>query len=89
MSPTLLDALGYAAASCTTLSFAPQVAKVWRTRHAGDISTTMYIVFIAGVGLWLLYGIALGAAPIIYANLATIVLAGAVLVMKWRFAPKT
>lgn len=83
---TLPDVLGYAAASCTTFSFLPQAWRVWRLRSADDISTPMYVIFLFGVSLWLLYGLALGAAPIIVANLLTIVLAGSVLLMKWHFA---
>ena len=45
----------------------------------------MYAVFIVGVILWLLYGIVLGAWPIIIANCMTALLAGSVLWMKWRF----
>lgn len=80
------ELLGYAAASCTTFSFVPQVVKIWRTRSAEDISTPMYVVFTLGVALWFVYGLALGAWPIIVANCATILLAGSVLWMKWRFA---
>ncbi|PJC02425.1 MAG: hypothetical protein CO071_03220, partial [Gallionellales bacterium CG_4_9_14_0_8_um_filter_59_50] len=38
-----------------------------------------------GVALWLTYGILLGAWPIIIANSITLLLAGAVLVMKIKF----
>lgn len=85
MSPNLPDVLGYAAASCTTLSFVPQAWRIWRLRSADDISTPMYVIFICGVALWLVYGLVLGAAPIIAANVVTILLAGVVLAMKWHF----
>jgi len=85
VSPTLIDALGYAAASCTTFSFIPQAWRVWRTRSAHDISTPMYVLFITGVALWTAYGMVLQAAPIIIANCVTLLLAGAVLGMKWWF----
>ncbi|GAC1622294.1 MAG: hypothetical protein NVS9B10_06120 [Nevskia sp.] len=86
MSPSLLDALGYVAASFTTFSFVPQAWRVWRSRSADDISTPMYVIFLIGVLLWLAYGIVLNATPIIAANCVTLVLAGAVLGMKWRYA---
>lgn len=85
MSPSLIDALGYAAASCTTFSFIPQAWRVWRTRSAHDISTPMYVLFITGVALWLAYGVVLCAMPIIIANSVTVLLAGSILGMKWRF----
>lgn len=83
---TASDAIGYAAASCTTLSFVPQVLRVWRTRSVEDISTAMYTVFTFGVGLWLVYGLVLGSTPIIVSNIATLLLAGSVLVMKRRYS---
>jgi len=42
-------------------------------------------VFTTGVVLWLVYGIALGSVPIIVANVLTLVLALAVLLMKLRY----
>ena len=56
MSPTI-DSIGYAAAMLTTFAFIPQVVKSWRSRSTGDLSSTMLVVFTAGIVLWLLYGI--------------------------------
>lgn len=82
---TALDWVGSAAATLTTLSFVPQVWKIWRTRHTLDISLGMYAIFTAGVALWLAYGLLLGAWPIIIANSITLLLAGTVLAMKLRY----
>lgn len=79
------DLIGSIAATLTTVSFIPQVWRVWTTRHTRDISLSMYIAFTCGVALWLLYGILLGSWPIIIANAITVCLAGAVLFMKLRF----
>lgn len=76
------NAIGYLAALCTTFAFVPQVLKVWRSRSAADISFVMYAVFCTGVALWLVYGILLGAWPIIAANIVTLLLAGTVLALK-------
>ncbi|MFA5529298.1 MAG: SemiSWEET transporter [Thiohalomonadaceae bacterium] len=80
-----VNALGLVAGSLTTLAFVPQVVKTLRTRSAEDISTFMFLLFSAGVFLWLLYGIALGALPVILANGITLVLALVVLLLKFRF----
>ena len=85
MSFTLSDALGFVGAACTTLSFVPQVLKVWRSRSARDISAGMYALFITGLAFWLAYGLAIGSWPILIANTLTIMLAAAVLGMKWHF----
>ena len=77
--------VGFIAAIFTTFAFVPQVIKVWRTRSTADISLGMYSLFTLGVALWLAYGILLDAWPIILANIVTLLLAGAVLVMKVKF----
>jgi len=60
--------LGLAAGTFTTIAFLPQMWQTWRRKSAKDVSYTMLITFIAGVFLWLIYGISLGALPIILAN---------------------
>ncbi len=80
----LTDALGYVAATLTTASFVPQAVLTFRTRQAKGISVGMYSIFTLGVGLWLLYGIALGEWPIIIANVITFALALAILLMAVR-----
>lgn len=77
--------IGSAAATLTTASFIPQVWKVWRSRHTADISLGMYALFTLGVTLWLGYGILIESWPVIAANSATLLLAGAVLAMKLKF----
>ena len=77
--------LGFAAAVCTTGAFIPQVLMVWRERGAPGISTGMYLMFIFGVALWLLYGLALDSWPVVVANGLTLALASSVLGMKLYF----
>ncbi|RMF13405.1 MAG: hypothetical protein D6758_13235 [Gammaproteobacteria bacterium] len=78
------DLFGILAAILTTVSFLPQVIHTLRTRDTRSLSLGMYAIFTAGVACWLVYGILLGAWPIIVANLVTLLLAGSVLVMKIR-----
>lgn len=80
----LVDVIGLAAGSLTTLAFLPQVFKVWRTRSAQDLSLGMYLAFTVGVALWLAYGVLLHAWPIVLANAVTLALAGLILVFKLR-----
>ena len=81
----LTPIVGFVAAILTTGAFVPQIVKVWRTRAADDISLGMYSLFTLGVALWLLYGVLIASWPVILANLVTLLLAGAVLVMKIKF----
>jgi MtN3 and saliva related transmembrane protein len=45
----------------------------------------MLLTFVTGVFLWLIYGLMLGALPIILANLVTLVLTLAILILKLRY----
>ncbi len=79
------ETIGLLAGTLTTISFVPQVIRIWQTKHADDISTSMFVIFITGVALWLLYGIQLHALPVIVANSITLVLASLILVLKFHF----
>ena len=81
----MIDVIGAVAAFLTTVAFVPQVIKIWRSRSAKDISLPMYVVFTIGVAMWLVYGLLLGAMPIIIANCVTLPLAISVVVMKLRW----
>jgi MtN3 and saliva related transmembrane protein len=82
---SLLDLIGYLAASLTTLSFVPQALHTFRTRDVSGISLGMYSAFTLGVALWLLYGLLLNAWPIVAANVITLGLALSILLMKLRY----
>lgn len=81
------DLIGMLAGSLTTISLVPQALKIWKTRSAEDISFGMFTLFAMGVVLWLAYGILIEAMPIILANSVTLVLAMAIIIMKWLFRP--
>jgi MtN3 and saliva related transmembrane protein len=80
----MIDVIGIIAAFLTTLSFVPQAILVIRTKQTEGISLIMYAMFTTGVAMWLVYGIALGAMPIIVANVVTLVLASLILTIKIR-----
>jgi len=79
------ELIGYLAATLTTCSFVPQAWLTFKTRDVRGISLGMYSVFTVGVALWLVYGLALQAWPIVVANAVTLLLAGSILGMKLRF----
>ena len=82
---TVSELIGYCAAFLTTLSFVPQAWLTFRTRDVRGISLGMYSVFTFGVALWLLYGVLMGAWPIVLANAVTLALASVILGMKLRY----
>jgi MtN3 and saliva related transmembrane protein len=80
-----IDLIGMIAGTLSTFAFVPQVWRIWRTRSARDLSLPMYLIFTTGVALWFVYGLLLGAMPIIVCNGLTLLLAGTVLAMKLKF----
>jgi MtN3 and saliva related transmembrane protein len=81
----LTDLIGTLAAILTTVSFLPQALHTFRTKDVRGISLGMYSAFTLGVAMWLIYGLLLGAWPVVVANLVTLALASAILVMKLRY----
>lgn len=79
------DWIGYAAAMLTTASFVPQALHTFRTKDVRGISLAMYSAFVVGILLWLVYGLLLGAWPIVIANAVTLALAAAILAMKLKY----
>jgi MtN3 and saliva related transmembrane protein len=77
--------LGLAAGFCTTIAFVPQVLKTWRSRSAADLSLGTFSVFVAGLALWLIYGLVRGDLAMTMANAVTLPLAGAILYFKLRY----
>ena len=80
------ELLGYVAAGLGAISFLPQVIKIWQSRSGKDISTVMYVMYITSLLLWLIYGIIIQSMPLIFAEIATLILASAILIMKvmWK-----
>ena len=66
------NTIGLLAATFTTIAFLPQMFRTWKTKSAKDVSFVMLITFMTGLFLWLVYGIILGALPIILANALTL-----------------
>jgi len=84
MKTTAAHIIGYLAGFITTVSFVPQVIKVYQTKHTKDLSLVMLVLFCSGVSLWTVYGIVLGQVPIIIPNAVVLVLASYILVMKLK-----
>ena len=79
------DALGFAAGALTTIALVPQLLRILKTRSAHDISWWMFGILIAGIVLWLWYGIRVAALPVIIANAVTLALAVAIVLLKRRY----
>lgn len=81
----VVNLIGSVAAVCTTISFLPQLIRVYRLKSARDISLIMFLVFSFGVFLWMLYGIFIRSFPVITANGLTLILSVGILALKIRY----
>ena len=85
MSGDATRALGYVAASLTTLSFVPQVVRAWKSRSTHDLSGAWLAAFTIGIFLWLVYGLSIGDRPVIAANAVTLLLTLTLVALKLRY----
>jgi len=81
----LANVVGTGAALCSITIFAPQVLKIWKTRDASSVSLKTYSLTVACFILWVVYGWMTQTGPILFANICALIMASAVLAMKWRF----
>ena len=77
-----IEFFGYLAAILTTVAFLPQLIKTLKTKKAEDVSLVTLIMFISGVGFWIIYGYQISSAPILIANIITFILNLFILVSK-------
>ena len=85
MDPNLVELIGYAAGTGTTLSFLPQLIVVYKHKSAKDVSYGWLGIFSTGVILWLIYGLLLHSWPVILTNALTLSLVLAILALKVRY----
>jgi MtN3 and saliva related transmembrane protein len=82
--PSLINAVGIAAATLTTICWLPQAVKVLRDKETRAISLPATVTLMSGVVLWLIYGLAISDGPLIGANAVSLALMVPILVMKLR-----
>ena len=80
-----INYIGIFAGILTTISFIPQVIKVWSNRSAKDLSAWWLLIFFIGVSSWLIYGFLIFDFPIVIANAATIFLLLFIIIAKILF----
>jgi MtN3 and saliva related transmembrane protein len=85
VSATWVELIGGVGAVCTTVAFVPQLVRVWKLKRAEEISGAFFLLFTVGIVIWLVYGVLIDSWPIIIANAVTIVIATAILVLKFKW----
>ena len=81
----ILFTIGMLAAAFTTVAFLPQVVKAHTSRHTKDLSLVMFVLFSAGLLLWIVYGFALASIPVIAANCVTLLLTLYLIFLKVKY----
>lgn len=79
-----VEILGLVAGCLTTAAFVPQAWRTVRTGSARDFSAAMLLLLVAGIGLWLAYGVLAGLAVVAAANVATLALILPIIWVKMR-----
>ncbi len=82
----MIEYLGFFAGFITTISFVPQVLRVYKNRSGRDVSLYMLLLLSTGTFLWLVYGLMLGSAPIVAANAVTFALVVLIYILKIYYA---
>ncbi len=80
-----IQILGLAAGTITSITFLPQVIKIWQTKSAKDLSLAMLGLLMLGVSMWLAYGILIMDAAIIYTNSMVLVMSFIMLFFKLKY----
>jgi len=80
-----IEILGLVAGTITSITFLPQVVKIWQTKSAKDLSLMMLLLLMLGVVLWLIYGLVIMNAAIIYTNSMVLFMSLIMLYFKLKF----
>ena len=81
----MIQVIGLIAGALTTLSFLPQALQIVKTHNTKGISLPMYIIFVSGIFLWIIYGFLIHQPPVYLPNIITFILGAAILIMKLRY----
>lgn len=80
--------IGIAAGICTAISLLPQLIKIIREKEARNISLFYLVILLAGLALWIWYGILREDLPIIATNVTSIILNVAIIILGIRYKRK-
>ena len=80
-----IDFFGYIAGILVVISLLPQTIKSWCTKSTGDLSLARYVIYVAGLYLWISYAIAIGNKPVAVMNTIGMILACSILMLKLQY----
>lgn len=79
---TAVEIVGFSASLLSVLNQFPQAIKVFNTKDTHSISLLMYCIVVVCISLWLVYGIMLMDAPLIWANALSLIPIVYIFIMK-------
>ena len=87
MDKLTIETIGLVAVLMGLASLVPQLAKTWRTRSAGDLSTAWLLLQLVSYGFGFAYVLLLDAWASIFGHIVGGSLTAALLALKLRFSP--
>jgi len=82
---TWIEMVGHTGAFLSSITFIPQVYKVWKSKSVGDLSLAMMLIVFTSTLVWLIYGFSLNLWPVIICNGIIAVLSLLLIYFKFAF----
>ncbi|HRD58581.1 MAG TPA: SemiSWEET family transporter [Ferruginibacter sp.] len=79
------EIVGYVGGVMSSISFLPQVIKIWKTKSAKDLSMLTLIFLTCNITLWLTYGILIGSTPLWLTNAIVLSMVVCIIYFKIKF----
>jgi MtN3 and saliva related transmembrane protein len=80
----LTEYVGYIATAIAAIALIPQAIQILKNGNFSCISIYVYSPFTASATMWLLYGVLINKLPLILSNTISLILAGSILMLKFR-----
>ena len=78
--------IGILGAILSSLSFLPQVIKIWKTKSADDLSMPTIVLLAANAATWLAYGLIKDAMPLAITNALMLSMLLVIIFFKIKFS---
>lgn len=80
--------VGHAGSLLSSITFMPQVYKVWQTKRTQDLSLSMMFIVFSSTIVWIIYGVGLMLWPVIICNSIIAILSLMLIYFKLTFEKK-
>jgi len=84
----MIDLAGHFGSLLSSITFLPQVYRVYRTKKADDLSMNMLLIIFVSTVVWMVYGTGKGLWPVIVCNAIICFLSVLLIYFKVSFASR-